>query len=435
VHVVNSTISGNAGPGIDVLKSALTVLSTTVISNIGGGVQTSGSAPEKHKSINNSIVGGNGTYDIAGEFDVLNNNLTGPVTGVLNETLVDNGGPTPTHALLPGSPAIGAGSNAWIPNDAFDLDGDGNTTEPLPVDQRGPGFARVAGFTVDIGAVEAVCSAITIAPATLPNPSVGVTYSQTLSASGGQGLVTFAATGLPPGLTLSSDGVLGGTATAAGTFTVTVTATDEFGCASTQTYTLTIADLNCGIVIGPTTLKTPYLATLYYQQLSVTPSGQYSVTVSAGALPQGVYLFAIGRSWFLGGIPTTPGEYTFTLAATKTNSPCAPTRTFTVIVPATVLPQLTCVAKTGGKQYTARFGYDNSTGAPVTIPVGGDNYFTPGAQGRGQVTTFQTGRVTDAFSVVFTVKNNHTDLALWYLRGPDGVRRPVNVTTATSRCP
>ena len=69
-------------------------------------------------------------------------------------TLANNGGLTQTHLLLPGSPAINAGSNANLPSDTFDLDGDSNTAEPLPVDQRGVGFNRVINTTVDIGAVE-----------------------------------------------------------------------------------------------------------------------------------------------------------------------------------------------------------------------------------------------------------------------------------------
>ena len=56
--------------------------------------------------------------------------------------LADNGGPTLTHALLLGSPAINAGSNTLA------LDEDGN---PLTTDQRGEDrFVE----TVDIGAVE-----------------------------------------------------------------------------------------------------------------------------------------------------------------------------------------------------------------------------------------------------------------------------------------
>jgi hypothetical protein len=52
--------------------------------------------------------------------------------------LANNGGPTSTHALRAGSPAIDAGNNV----------------SGLSSDQRGPGFARVVGAAADIGAFE-----------------------------------------------------------------------------------------------------------------------------------------------------------------------------------------------------------------------------------------------------------------------------------------
>jgi hypothetical protein len=67
-----------------------------------------------------------------------------PDTDPLLGPLQDNGGPTPTMALLPGSPAIDAGDNADAPD----------------WDQRGEGFARVVGIldpdnpVIDIGAYE-----------------------------------------------------------------------------------------------------------------------------------------------------------------------------------------------------------------------------------------------------------------------------------------
>ncbi len=77
---------------------------------------------------------------------VTNNPSTGGLTGTaiysgnpLLAPLDDYGGPTQTMALLPGSPAIDAGSNALIPT--------GITT-----DQRGE--PRIVNGTVDIGAVE-----------------------------------------------------------------------------------------------------------------------------------------------------------------------------------------------------------------------------------------------------------------------------------------
>ncbi|MCA9054714.1 MAG: hypothetical protein KDA75_12805, partial [Planctomycetaceae bacterium] len=61
--------------------------------------------------------------------------------------LADNGGPTLTHALLPGSFALDWGDT----NLAVDVT---NGNAPLTVDQRGAPFYRVFGRTVDIGAFE-----------------------------------------------------------------------------------------------------------------------------------------------------------------------------------------------------------------------------------------------------------------------------------------
>ena len=61
--------------------------------------------------------------------------------------LQDNGGPTMTMALLPGSPAIDAGDNTDAPQ----------------WDQRGPGFPRIVNGIIDIGAfeVQAVAPSVT----------------------------------------------------------------------------------------------------------------------------------------------------------------------------------------------------------------------------------------------------------------------------------
>ncbi len=62
-----------------------------------------------------------------------------------------NGGPTPTHELLPGSPAINAGDNCVLTAGGC---GTNNPPTALTTDQRGAGFPRNLGGTVDIGAFE-----------------------------------------------------------------------------------------------------------------------------------------------------------------------------------------------------------------------------------------------------------------------------------------
>ncbi len=54
--------------------------------------------------------------------------------------------------LLEGSPAIDFGLEQFLPADIWDLDEDGNTTEPLPIDLSGD--VRVQGGNVDLGAYE-----------------------------------------------------------------------------------------------------------------------------------------------------------------------------------------------------------------------------------------------------------------------------------------
>ena len=235
--IVNTTISGNfpVGLGIDRSTITSTIINSTIVFNSLDDIRTKG----ERVVLSNTIVGDIAAFE--GDIDTANNNVIGGDLSATIHPLADNGGPTPTHALVANGPAVDAGSNAWLPADTFDLDGDGDMTEPLPVDQRGPGFPRTVGATVDIGAFEgAECSAMTVTPAQLPHGTIGVAYSQQLSATGGRAPHTFSVAGLPPGLSLSSTGLLSGTPTGAGPFTMSVTVTESGGCTATIELTLTI---------------------------------------------------------------------------------------------------------------------------------------------------------------------------------------------------
>jgi hypothetical protein len=96
-----------------------------------------------------------------------------------------------------------------------------------------------------------VCPTITVSPPTLPGGAQGTAYSQQLTAIGGAAPYAFTETGaLPNGITLTSGGLLAGTPTVAGSFPITVTATDANTCTGTKAYTL---------VIGPPTQVTEQL--------------------------------------------------------------------------------------------------------------------------------------------------------------------------------
>jgi hypothetical protein len=89
-----------------------------------------------------------GTVDAASSFNLIGTGGAGGLTNAVNNNqvgvanaglgaLADNGGLVNTHALLSTSLAVETGSNANLPVDTFDLDGDANTAEALPVDGRG----------------------------------------------------------------------------------------------------------------------------------------------------------------------------------------------------------------------------------------------------------------------------------------------------------
>ena len=82
------------------------------------------------------------------------------------------------------------------------------------------------------------CAPITVAPASVPNGTLGTPYSQTFTADGGIAPYTFAITSgsLPLGLTLNPSGVLQGTPEQAGAFAFTVTASDVTGCTGSALY-------------------------------------------------------------------------------------------------------------------------------------------------------------------------------------------------------
>ena len=88
-----------------------------------------------------------------------------------------------------------------------------------------------------------ICPLLALSPSTLEGGAVGVPYSATtFVASGGTAPYAYTSTGLPSGLGLSPAGAVSGTPMAAGTFTVTVTATDANGCAVSRSYTIPVTD-------------------------------------------------------------------------------------------------------------------------------------------------------------------------------------------------
>jgi hypothetical protein len=162
--ITSSTINGNStsGNGGGIINFAtLSITNSTISGNSAGDILGGGGIYDLlgRVQIQNTIIAGNkslaaATPDIGRSVVSQGHNLIGDGTGGRGYTdtdlvgtaanpidprlgpLQDNGGPTPTQALLVGSPAIDAGDN----------------TDAPPTDQRGA--PRIFHGTIDIGAYE-----------------------------------------------------------------------------------------------------------------------------------------------------------------------------------------------------------------------------------------------------------------------------------------
>ena len=156
--VTNCTFTGNNahyGGGMCNMSSSPTVTNCTFTGNTasqGGGMyNTSGSTA----TLTNCILWDDGPDEI---FDKVDSSTTVTYSDVQDGWAgAGNIDADPLFAdadgrLSLGSPCINAGSNAAVPPDTADLDGDGDTTEPIPLDLDGN--ARIFDSVVDMGAYE-----------------------------------------------------------------------------------------------------------------------------------------------------------------------------------------------------------------------------------------------------------------------------------------
>src|SRR5437773_9054746 len=170
--ITNSTFSGNtAGSGGGIFNIGTFTITNSTLSNnsasLGGGVFNNETLQIGETILDMGTSGANisnfGTVTSLG-YDLSSDNgggvLTGPGdqinTNPMLGPLQNNGGPTFTHALLPGSPAINTGNP--------------NFTPPPSTDQRG--YLRVYNGRIDIGSFE-------VQPTPSPSPTATATATAT----------------------------------------------------------------------------------------------------------------------------------------------------------------------------------------------------------------------------------------------------------------
>ena len=307
--LTNSTVYGNTaafGGGITNEDVSLIMINDTVAGNRTTTSQSSSFAGALDSIsrlgdilLTNTLIAGNyggaspsiAPSDISAAIDPeSNSNLIGDgdnLTGIVNRAqgnqigsatagttinadlgpLANNGGPTETVAIFPGSPAIDAGDTA--------LAVDPTTKQSLTTDQRGPGFRRVLGPAVDIGAFEVGNPPVFTNLPSNPSIDEGSTYTFTAVATDPNPALTLTYTlgpGAPAGASINAEtGVFSytppsGPATA--TFTLIVTDNGSPALSTSQSFTLTVNNVDPSVSVGSDTALT--------QGQSLSRSGQFT---------------------------------------------------------------------------------------------------------------------------------------------------------------
>jgi hypothetical protein len=358
--ITNSTFVGNksntneAGAIWNSNAGTASLRQVTLTANqanfVGGGIWNQSGSVTLAASIVAGNMAGRGGPDLAGAFsgsgnligdgtgssgltNGMNGNLIGTTASPINPllgTLADNGGPTPTIALLPGSPAIG-------------LAADCSTSS----DQRGVPRPDVPGTTCDSGAYEFQARPVI----TWPNPAT-IVYGTPLgpaqldasaSVAGSFAYTPPAGTVLPagPGQVLTTmftptDTVDYSATTATAAVTVnkavlTIMPAGGQGMVAGGTVPATLTYTLSGLVAGDGPGVVSGTAVCTTTATSASPPGSYPISCNVEGLSAANYTFVSGSGTFTVAAPPVPtATSTSTLVpAPPAPAPPAPTATST----------------------------------------------------------------------------------------------------------
>ncbi|MFZ0002179.1 MAG: putative Ig domain-containing protein [Trebonia sp.] len=164
---------------------------------------------------------------------------------------------------------------------------------------------------------------------TIQNGAVSLQIAAIDSAAG-QAL-TYSATGLPAGLSISSSGLISGTSTTPGPYNVKVTATDGTGASGSATFTWTVnPTANTVTVTNPGPQTTIQNGPVSLQIAAGDSAAGQALTYSATGLPAGLSISSSGQ---ITGLAVT-GTFNVTVTATDgTGASGSATFTWTVSPP------------------------------------------------------------------------------------------------------
>ena len=179
--------------------------------------------------------------------------------------------------------------------------------------------------TDDIEGVRAIYGAASAIVFASPPPGPGTvgtaylhTYITTGSSHGATVVYSLTSGALPPGLTLSTRGIIRGTPTTAGTYAGTVTGSDSVDSDGSQIFSIAIADKAPSFTSAAA--PSGIVGTSYYFALTATGTAPIAYSLASGSLPPGLALSAAG---VISGTPTASGTFTGKISASNGIAPDA----------------------------------------------------------------------------------------------------------------
>jgi large repetitive protein len=176
----------------------------------------------------------------------------------------------------------------------------------------------------------------------MPQGATGQSYSKTFHGDGGCGPALpyqykVIAGGLPPGLSLSSAGTIGGVPTRGGSYDFWVQLSDENPPSASwcvprtaeRQFSITILQ-GLNILQNALNPKVATTNTAYSFQLTAEGGGSQTWSLISGALPAGM---SLGSTGVVSGTPTATGDYTFKVQVADGNRKDSETYTLTVVDP------------------------------------------------------------------------------------------------------
>lgn len=231
---------------------------------------------------------------------------------------------------------------------------------------------------------------------------------------------------LPPGLTFTDNGTLKGTPTKAGTFTVTLQAS--------QGYALSKADFTFNInleISSPSYLPDASTGIYYSELLRVSGADSAEWSVITGTLPAGLTLNS--STGYISGNPATEGVYNFTVNASDTEGNSAQKLLRITVYSDSTLP-ITTTSLPSGKSGVSYYAELHSTVSGVTWSI--EDGRLPGgltlnsSNGLISGTPYESGTFTFTVKALYVNRESKRQFTLWIAPADESPDKPSGTSSS-----